>query len=153
MVRVWFGNESQGLKRDRQEFVLTIHRNCSDTETAKKFYCDSLSFEIVGVTRRDGRRQMFLAHPRMPSFSLCLVEQTGEDITPDDFILDIGMWDQPEWQACRDRLTKNGFAPEHEKLANPYQMICDYADPDGFKLSLTCTERPKNTGKGTEFND
>tara|TARA_Y100000052_G_scaffold27554_1_gene36245 strand:+ start:27945 stop:28406 length:462 start_codon:yes stop_codon:yes gene_type:complete len=153
MVRVWFGDESQGLKRDRDEFVLTIHRNCSDAETAKKFYCLSLGFEIVGVTRRDGRRQMFLAHPRMPSFSLCLVEIVGEEVSPDTFILDIGMWDQPEWQACRDRLSKNGFSAEREKLTNPYQMTCDYSDPDGFKLRLTCTERPKNTGKGPEFND
>ena len=153
MVRVWFGDESQGLKRDRQEYVLTIHRPCSDAEAAKKFYCVGLAFHIVGVTRRDGRRQTFLNHPRMPSFSLCLTEHGQDAPEPDDFLLEIGMWDRPEWEACRERLNRLGFAPIAEKTANPFQMTSDYADPDGFKFRLTCTERPKNTGKGPDFGD
>tara|TARA_B100000678_G_scaffold254527_5_gene231778 strand:- start:26013 stop:26543 length:531 start_codon:yes stop_codon:yes gene_type:complete len=153
MVRVWFGDESQGLKRDREEFVLTLHRACSDTEAAKTFYCDSLDFHVVGVTRRDGRRQTFLNHKRMPSFSLCLTEMENSGFTPDDFILDIGMWDQDEWHACRERLKAAGYPALAEKTANPFQMISDHDDPDGFKVRLTCTQRPKNTGKGPDFSE
>ena len=157
MVRVWFGDESQGLKRDRQDYVLTIERRCADADTTKKFYCDGLGFKIVGISRNifvgKGSTNLFLNHPRMPSFSINLIESSDNLIEPDDFLLDIGMWDRPEWEACRERLKELGFAPTAEKTANPFQMTSDYADPDGFKVRLTCTERPKNTGKAPDFGD
>lgn len=155
MVRVWFGDESQGLKRDRNEFVLTIHRNCADGSASEKFYCDALGFHVVGLTRNPAGRQIFMNHKRMPSFSLALNEapEAVGDPGQRDFTLDVGMWDEDEWRACRDKLGELGLSPVAEKTSNPFQMFSDYLDPDGYKVRLTYTKRPPNTGHGPDFED
>lgn len=154
MVRVWFGDESQGLKRDRHEFVATLHSTTSDTEASKRFYCEGLGFAIVGATRRDGRKQTFLNHKRLPSLSVCLNQyEHRPEIEPREHVLEIGMWDLEEWQAARDRMAELGYSSASEKTSNPHQMYVDWVDPDGATIRLTYTQRPKNTGKGPEFSD
>lgn len=148
MVRVWFGDESQGLRRDRNEFVLTVHRACSDIESAKTFYCDALDFKVVGLTRNASGRQVFIAHNNLPSFSLCLTESDKPSDPVSAFLLDIGIWNESEWQTYRTKLGILGFEVHAEKLANPFQMSSDYADPDGYPVRLTYTRPPVNTGKG-----
>ncbi|MBN04037.1 VOC family protein [Ponticaulis sp.] len=154
MVRVWFGNESQGLQRDRDEFVATLHTAITDTEAAKRFYCEGIGFAVVGTTRRDGRRQTFLNHTRLPSLSLCLNEYADHpDIERREHMLEIGMWDLEEWQAARNRMAKLGYDVSAEKTSNPHQMFAEWRDPNGGGIRLTYTQRPANTGKGPDFKE
>lgn len=70
MVRVWFGNESDGLKRDRLEHVLTLVRPSFDLEDTKRFYCEGLGFYVTGMTSGQDGRLMYLASKRLPSIAL-----------------------------------------------------------------------------------
>jgi hypothetical protein len=44
MVRVWFGDESQGLRRDRQEYVMTLERPCRTVMPPSAFIVTVLAF-------------------------------------------------------------------------------------------------------------
>ena len=148
-MRVWFGDESQGLRRDREEFVLTIARPCSDLDAGKRFYCEGLDFAIVGVTSDMKERRVFLNHKKMPSVSLCLTVSESAVVVPDTGVsLDIGIWNEEEWDGYCAALAAQGAREGRKKLANPFQKFIEYIDPDGFIVRLTYTRPPVNTGKG-----
>ena len=156
MVRVWFGDESQGLRRDRKEFVLTIQRPCRDMDAAKRFYCEGLGFSVSGVTSGHGERRVYIVHKLLPSIAISLVGPMSGELPPlpdTGVLLDIGMWDEPDWHACFERMADLGHKPVSEKLANPHQKWIDYRDPDGFVIRLTYTRPPVNTGKRDERSD
>lgn len=150
MVRVWFGDESQGLQRDRQEFVLTIERPCSDFDASKRFYCEGVGFAVSGVTSGGSLRRVYIAHKQLPSVAIGLTAPlNGEPQNTgfDPFCLDIGIWNETHWNTVIERMTGLGFEPSETKLSNPHQKWALYKDPDGFPIRLTYTRPPVNTGK------
>lgn len=148
MVRVWFGNESDGLKRDRLEHVLTLVRPSFDLEDTKRFYCAGLGFYVTGMTSgRDGRL-MYLASKRLPSVAFGF--RRTDELKPgemDNLRLDIGVWELSEWEDTVGRMTTLGFAPTASKLANPHQKWVDFTDPTGGIVRYTYTRPPVSTGR------
>lgn len=146
MVRVWFGDESQGLRRDRQEYVLMLERPCRDIEAAKRFYCEGLGFFVSGVTSNAYGRKVYVVHKNLPSFALGLQEaaSTPADPPPTE-LLDIGIWNEDDWEATRSRMAELDISYTAEKLTNPHQKWIDYADPDGYMIRLTYTRPPVTT--------
>lgn len=141
MVRVWFGNESDGLQRDRKEHVLTIERPCPDHEAIKKFYCEGLGFYVTGVTSSRAGRMLYLASKRLPSVALGFLLTTEASPAP-DLKLDIGVWNVAEWDETVGRMATLGFSPTTKKTANPHQKWMDYQDPTGAVIRYTYTQPP-----------
>ena len=142
MVRVWFGNEADGLKRDRKEHVLTIERQAPDLDVIKAFYCNGLGFYVTGVTSGRAGRMMYLAHKRLPSVALGFLQSDADAPACAPMTLDIGVWDVSEWEDTTNRMQEAGYAPTAQKLANPHQKWVEYEDPTGANIRYTFTQPP-----------
>lgn len=145
MVRVWFGNESDGLKRDRQDYVITLERQCHDIDAAKRFYCEGLGFQVMGVANRADTRHVFLSHAHTPSFAIALI--WTKDAPPgkqgsDTQLLDLGSWSESEWAEQTARLAELGFGATASKTAISHQKWAEFLDPDGYPIRLTYTRPP-----------
>lgn len=143
MVRVWFGNESDGLQRDRKEHVLTIERSCADHESVKRFYCEGLGFYVTGVTSGHAGRMLYLASKRLPSVALGFLLRPDHALTDSHGLkLEIGVWDHDEWDDTVARMDALNIEPVQKKTSIPHQKWMDFQDPTGAVIRFTYTQPP-----------
>ncbi len=146
MVRVWFGNESDGLKRDRQDYTLTIIRKAADLDEVKRFYCEGLGFYVTGVTTNQEGRTLYCANERLASIAFGF-RKTDEPVegSHDGLHFEIGIWREDNWQEIIDRMAELGFTPAAQKLSNPHQKWLEYSDETGIVIRVTYTRPPVTT--------
>lgn len=86
---------------------------------------------------------VYIVHKQLPSFALGLHEVSADGpVVKHQDTLDIGVWNEDDWSATRERMESLGFAPEAHKLTNPHQKWADYRDPDGYLIRFSYTRPP-----------